>query len=703
MAKHTGKLTLSKLDSVQVARSWLELGILPVPLQSESKRPVSKKGWNTLRVTRETIPDFFEKGQNVGGLWGEPSGWLVDIDLDCPEAVAVAPYLLPETFVYGRRSVPRSHYIYRCEGIATTKFFEKEEGMILEIRSTGSQSVLPPSIHPDKERYEINHDVAFKAISRRQLTDACKAVSAAAMFVRYYPKDSGRHDYVHAITGALLWSGWTDEKVKPFLSAVLEAAAGLEDDRRQRERTVTNTIEHFRKGDKVAGWKFLSAWMPGPLIELLRKWIATPLEDSPLPDRIEPSPAYSFDPRLLEVPGLVGEIAKWSSQRSHKKQPLFDLAVGLMCTAIVATNKYVVEREDTPLQPYIMLIAPSGGGKDAVMSGIYTFLRRVGLHEYVFQNFQSYHSMLDKLSQAPNMACWLLDEAARHLKATRGVGPEQQVMTWLLKLYGKSNTSAPGVPGRHNAVPALDNPFFTVCAASQPDSLIESITSADVSVGLINRFILIDPGARPPEKNRERQSVFPSALEESVRRIRAIEAPSGENRFIQIRFEDSQTYALFEDLDEESTRKAYESGDGAIWTRANQNALILAGTVAVGIEPKRPMITEKIAKWAIKFSRWSCQRWSFHLDSGASRSMTEMRSKGVERFIIEARTYARRAPSDKQKKLLERGLMTKSMLTRLCRHLTSRDLEDIVKQLVAANLIGTNEEDGNIVYWSKKA
>src|SRR5262249_20789517 len=64
--------------------------------------------------TLSTASEFFlNEPQNVGVLLGEPSGGLIDIDLDCREAVELAASLLPHTgAVFGRSSKRRSHHVY---------------------------------------------------------------------------------------------------------------------------------------------------------------------------------------------------------------------------------------------------------------------------------------------------------------------------------------------------------------------------------------------------------------------------------------------------------------------------------------------------------------------------------------------------------------------------------------------------------------
>src|SRR5919201_1948680 len=114
-------------DARAAALAYLARGFAPVPLPHRMKRPVLP-GWEQLRLTAQTLGGYFDPGRptNVGLLLGEPSGGLVDVDLDCPEAVALAPHLLPQTgLTHGRPGNPGSHWWYvvdRAPGKASTGF-----------------------------------------------------------------------------------------------------------------------------------------------------------------------------------------------------------------------------------------------------------------------------------------------------------------------------------------------------------------------------------------------------------------------------------------------------------------------------------------------------------------------------------------------------------------------------------------------------
>ena len=125
--------------------------VIPVPFKS--KNP-GINGWPHLRLSESDIPKYFRNGlQNIGVLLGEPSGWLVDIDLDHPLAVELADkYLPPTDAVFGHPSKPRSHRLYIATKPVKTKTHKsKSAGMLVEFRSTGLQTVFPPSTHHSGE------------------------------------------------------------------------------------------------------------------------------------------------------------------------------------------------------------------------------------------------------------------------------------------------------------------------------------------------------------------------------------------------------------------------------------------------------------------------------------------------------------------------------------------------------------------------
>ena len=64
-----------------IRRGW---ATVPVPLREKAPRI---RGWTKLRITEAEAPSYFAGPGNIGVILGEASGGLVDIDLDCSEAI----------------------------------------------------------------------------------------------------------------------------------------------------------------------------------------------------------------------------------------------------------------------------------------------------------------------------------------------------------------------------------------------------------------------------------------------------------------------------------------------------------------------------------------------------------------------------------------------------------------------------------------
>ena len=306
-------------------------------------------------------------------------------------------------------------------------------------------------------------------------------------------------------------------------------------------------------------------------------------DNDPAPDSIAAEPVGKIPAKLLVVPGLVGDVMHWASTRSFVRQPILDLAVGLMGVALATKNKYKIESLNTPLQPYMMVVAPTSGGKESALDSTYFIARKLGLKDSVFRQSQSYHAMLDLVSHTPHISLWLWDECARYMRsAGKSVASQEyQVLTHTISLYGKACSTVPGLPARKNAIPPLDFPFFCVMASAQPEQLLEAVSNTDMAQGMVNRFILFDAGENMARDNEERIDLFPSSLEEKFKEFDKLEVAEG--KFIDIGYDNFEAWQILNDFRTFSRESAFKMDKGAeIWGRAQQNALIIAGVVAVG-------------------------------------------------------------------------------------------------------------------------
>ncbi len=75
------------------------------------------------------------------------------VDQDVSEVATLSGRFLPPTLTSGRESRPHSHWWYVSPEAETERFKDVNGTMLLELRSTGCQTIVAPSVHPSGERY----------------------------------------------------------------------------------------------------------------------------------------------------------------------------------------------------------------------------------------------------------------------------------------------------------------------------------------------------------------------------------------------------------------------------------------------------------------------------------------------------------------------------------------------------------------------
>jgi P4 family phage/plasmid primase-like protien len=195
----------------EIAGSYLDQGWVTVPVPIRKK--VGPKGWadRTRATSIETFEqDFGTKPQNIAILLGEPSGGLVDVDLDCPEAIDLAPAFLPPTRTFGRASKPASHWVYTCRHVQTAKYPEPVEfgvksPMLVELRGNRCLTVFPGSVHECGEHIEWSDESTRIAnVEAALLYKSVARLAVACLLVRQGMAREAAIDTAMADGGSLI-------------------------------------------------------------------------------------------------------------------------------------------------------------------------------------------------------------------------------------------------------------------------------------------------------------------------------------------------------------------------------------------------------------------------------------------------------------------------------------------------------------------
>src|ERR687890_1211227 len=196
---------MSTEDRRRAAAALIRRGVAVIPVPAGEKNP-GRPGWEALRITEEEITDYWTNGQNVGLLCGAPSGWRVDVDLDADEAVKLAFRFLPTTLTGGRESRPHSHCWYVAPGAESADWKDLDGTKLVELRSTGRQTLVAPSTHPDGDAYVWHTETGLKMaeIGGAELSRRLRELATAVLVARHLPSirtvtgGGGRHDYALA-------------------------------------------------------------------------------------------------------------------------------------------------------------------------------------------------------------------------------------------------------------------------------------------------------------------------------------------------------------------------------------------------------------------------------------------------------------------------------------------------------------------------
>jgi len=187
------------MGTLRAALDYHRRGWRVVPIPNGLKKPVID-GWPNLTFSAADLPHHFRDDQNIGIRLGAASGDLVDIDLDCPEAIAIADLYLPVTRAkFGRQSKPLSHRLYCAPGAVKECFADPLDGaMLLELRADGKQgkahqTIFPPSIADGESREWHGEIIAPRVIEASPLRKAAAWLAIGCLAARHLSEHAARN------------------------------------------------------------------------------------------------------------------------------------------------------------------------------------------------------------------------------------------------------------------------------------------------------------------------------------------------------------------------------------------------------------------------------------------------------------------------------------------------------------------------------
>ena len=226
----------------EVKQSLLKNGL--ILFASDYGKKGVAESW-TVRLSKQIKQlDQFKDFSNVNIATGGDS-LIVDVDLDCPEALELADaFLNPTGMMFGRESTPRSHRLYKVIDLnkkhtrAYFDFKDKEKSMLVELRANkhytmcGGQYDNGEKVVWDKcdMPVEITYDTLHKQLSK--LAVACVVLRKAPT-----PGTKMRNEYWKLVIATLWYHKIKEEDCINIVEAVCNAH---KDDTNERLARVKN-------------------------------------------------------------------------------------------------------------------------------------------------------------------------------------------------------------------------------------------------------------------------------------------------------------------------------------------------------------------------------------------------------------------------------------------------------------------------------
>ncbi len=261
------------MEPLSAALDYWNRGFVPIPIVEGGKRP-TQKDWVNFQPCSENLYASFASGtENVGLLLGKRSGGLIDVDLDCPIAIQLALRFLPATGLrHGRCNKGTSHYFYAAAGAVNTQRFKDpiDGSMLVEIRSDGAQTVVPPS-RLGADILEWSELGSPSRVEAMDLESGVRRLAAATLLAKRWPDPGSRHDAALALGGVLARGGWAQRESVDFVCAVAEA--GGDEEHTDRSRDVETTFRRIHRAEPTTGGPTLTEILGEEITGAAYRWL----------------------------------------------------------------------------------------------------------------------------------------------------------------------------------------------------------------------------------------------------------------------------------------------------------------------------------------------------------------------------------------------------------------------------------------------
>lgn len=313
-------------------------------------------------------------------------------------------------------------------------------------------------------------------------------------------------------------------------------------------------------------------------------------------------------------PGFAGELAKFIYCSSYLPVREVSIASTLGFLAGVCGRGYTIS--DKPTSLYIILVARSAIGKDAMHDGIHTLIKLAaipGSERFInATDFVSGPALHKALLREPGFL-YLAGEFGRKLKrmASPGDSPMQELRTTMTDAWNKDYLSGKTYSKLEDSMLGVARPALSFLGETTPNTFYESLTQDMLADGFMSRFLVIEyQGDRPHTNNARAVELEPEELPQ-LREIISRAMPyqnllnSPDPTVVQYQNQDAKEKLERFELECANAIRAAGNDEAQrmMWNRGHIKALQIAALLAIADNPVSPKIHLGHATWGMTVVR----------------------------------------------------------------------------------------------------
>lgn len=325
---------------------------------------------------------------------------------------------------------------------------------------------------------------------------------------------------------------------------------------------------------------------------------------------------FPLDTWLTPPQGILGAVSKFFYDASPR--PIYEIAVAgaLGFMAGMCGRSYNVER--TGLNLYIMLLAATGTGKEAMATGTDRLLAAVAkdkLHSAIQSvrgpsDIMSGQALLKHLSKAsPPCFVSIVGEFGLKLQQIshpNASGADISLRKVMLDIFTKSGAGAQVHPtiysDKANNTDVINSPAFSLLGESVPSEFYRAFDESAVTGGLLPRFLIVEYGGEVPPFNRNAWYATPhyDLISKLDTWYASISSRMVKGEVIDVRYA-PEAEAFLNRLEELARNKINSTSNDVyrqLWNRAHLKTLKVASILAVSDNTEYPTISLANAEWA---------------------------------------------------------------------------------------------------------